>query len=466
MSTSPNLGSPSRRAAEQLTPPAESRAVRGVVATTTVDIKPIAPPVLRQLRTSVTGWMPWIGKASLAILDQGLFASSNFVLNVLLACWLAPAEYGAFALAYSAFLLLGVLHSALLTGPMLVFGPGRYRERFPEYLGILLRVHFALMLPIAALLVATAFLLGWLYSPAVERSFLGLAIAGPVILLLWLLRRALYAQLNPGLAAVGGVVYLLVLVASTLTLRAVGRLTAATGFLTMAAGSLVACLLLFVMVRPNVAADSSASRAVAADHWHYGKWLAAASGPYWVTDSIYFLVLPAWAGLAASGGLKALLNIVMPVLQTISALGLLLLPVLVRDRDGGGRRAMKTTMKLALALFVLASACYLALLWGFRFQIFHFLYAGKYTGYASWPLLLVGLLPFAQSLPVVVGSALSALEQPSLYFWSSVGSATVTLLLGVPLASRLGVGGAIAGLVISYALMGVFMLFFFMRLVD
>ena len=68
---------------------------------------------------------------------------TNFVVNILLARWLTPAEYGAFALAYSVFVLLGVFHIAILIEPMLVFGPGRYRERFPEYLGILLRGHFA-----------------------------------------------------------------------------------------------------------------------------------------------------------------------------------------------------------------------------------------------------------------------------------------------------------------------------------
>ena len=269
----------------------------------------------------MTGWLPWVGKGSLAILDQGLFASSNFLLNVLLARWLAPADYGAFALAYSVFLLLLVFHSAILTGPMLVFGPGKYRERFPEYLGILLRGHFALMLPGAALLAAAAFLLGRLYSPAVERAFLALAIAAPFILLLWLLRRAFYVRLNPGWAAAGGVVYLLILLASALTLRAAGRLTPATGFLAMAAASLITCLLLLVLLRPTLATDSSAIRAVAADHWRYGKWVAAAAGPGWVTDNIYFLVLPAWVGLAEAGALKALLNLAMPALQTISRAG-------------------------------------------------------------------------------------------------------------------------------------------------
>jgi len=415
------------------------------------------------LRASLTGWMPWVGKGSLAVLDQGLFASSNFLLNVLLARWLAPADYGAFALAYSVFLLLLVFHSAILTGPMLVFGPGKYRERFPEYLGILLRGHFALKVPGAALLAAAAFLLRWLYSPAVERAFLALAIAGPFILLLWLLRRAFYVRLNPGWAAVGGGVYLLILLASALTLRAAGLLTPATGFLAMAAASLITCLILLVLLRPTLARDSSAMRAVAADHWRFGKWGAAAAGPGWVTDNIYYLVLPAWVGLAEAGALKALLNLAMPALQSISALGVLLLPILVRDRDCGGPRAMKRTIKLSLALFLLGSACYLALLWGFRLQIFHFLYAGKYAAYASWPLLLVGLLPFAQSLPTVMGGALGALEKPNLGFWSSVGSGAVALALGVPLASSLGAGGALVGFVVSYVLMGVLMLFFLMR---
>ena len=92
------------------------------------------------------GWMPWVGKGSLAIARPGpLCQFSNFLLNVLLARWLAPTDYGAFALAFSVFLLLLLFHNALLSGPMLVFGPGKYRERFPEYLGILLRGHFALI---------------------------------------------------------------------------------------------------------------------------------------------------------------------------------------------------------------------------------------------------------------------------------------------------------------------------------
>src|SRR3954470_23333844 len=56
-----------------------------------------------------------------AIADQGLFAVSNLLVNVLLARGLAPAEYGAFATAYTVLLLVTGFHSALLIEPMLVF---------------------------------------------------------------------------------------------------------------------------------------------------------------------------------------------------------------------------------------------------------------------------------------------------------------------------------------------------------
>ncbi len=408
-------------------------------------------------------WLPWLTKGSLAIADQGVFAGSNFVFNVLLARWLTSDDYGAFALAYSVFLLLLIVHNALLTAPMLVFGPGKYREHFPEYLGILLRGHFALMLPGSAVLVAVAFLLGSIYSVAVERAFLALAVAAPFILLLWLLRRAFYARLDPCWAAASGGVYLVILVAGTVALRAARLLSPSTGFLSMAAASLITSAILLVRLRPTLAADSSTIRAVATDHWNYGKWVAAGAGPNWVTDNIYFMVLPAWLGLAEAGALKALLNLAQPAAQCISALGALLMPILVHDREAGGPSRMKRTMKLSFVLFVSGSVACLALLWGLRFRIFHSLYGGKFSAYDSWPLLLVGLLPIAQSLPNVVGAALGALERPKLGFLSAVGSGVCALVLGVPLACGIGVGGALLGMVVSYTLMGILALFFFAR---
>ena len=96
------------------TGPCESRSFFERCFATTVPV-PTAEATLSKL-------LAWGTKGSLAILDQGLFAWAHFLLSILLARWLTPTEYGAFALAYSIFLLFGAFHTALLTEPMMVFG--------------------------------------------------------------------------------------------------------------------------------------------------------------------------------------------------------------------------------------------------------------------------------------------------------------------------------------------------------
>ncbi len=408
----------------------------------------------------------WTTKGSLAIADQGLFAGSNFLLNVLLARWLDPADYGAFALAYSLFLLLGVFHTAILTEPMLVFGPGKYAGRFREYLGILLRGHFALMLPSGLLLLAAAFLLGRLYSPAVERAFLGLALAGPFILLLWLVRRAFYVRLEPAWAAVGGGLYFLVLIVSIQALRAADALSPATGFLAMGAGALAASALLLAHLRPRlraIAGNPTAPALVAADHWRYGRWALATAGVSWFPSNIYFVLLPAWFSLEAAGALKALLNLAMPALHSIGALSGLLLPALAANRKQSGSLAMAKTMRSFLVLFLFGAALYLAVLWGLGSELFRLFYAAKYTEYASWPLLLTGVLPLGGCVTAVLSNALRALERPGWVFWCYLGSSIVALLVGIPLILSIGVTGALLGQLFSSLTAGALMFWFYQR---
>jgi O-antigen/teichoic acid export membrane protein len=416
-----------------------------------------------QLRASLTAWMPWVGKGSFALLDQGLFAGGNFIGNILLARWLTPDEYGAFAVAFSVFLLLGVFHTAILTEPMLVFGPGRYRERFPEYLGILLRAHFSLMVPGGLILVGAAFLLGRVYSPSIERALLGLALAAPFILLQWLVRRAFYVRLQPGWAAAGGGLYILFLPVCIYALRAMERLSPVTAFLGMALGSLVVSLVLLIPLNPRgpgVHKNPTVSM-VADDHWRYGRWAMATAGLGWFPTEIYFVLLPAWVGLEEAGALKALVNLAMPVLLGISALSMLLLPVLSMQFEEGKKQSMISTLWFSFGLFFLGSGAYLSLLLGLRGAIFQLLYSGKYHEFAGWPLVLVGLWPFGQAITGVLSSALRALQRPDYVFWSSVAGGAATLLLGIPLAWRLGVGGALAGGVLAFLARGGFLLSFY-----
>jgi O-antigen/teichoic acid export membrane protein len=401
-------------------------------------------------------------KGTLAVTDQALFSGANFMVNVLLARWLAPAEYGAYSVAFAVFLLFASLHMAIVIEPMMVFGAGKYSSRFPRYLRAVFAGHLAVMAPASALLFATTLLLRKLYSPAVEQALRGLVFAAAAILLFWLVRRVFYVLLQPGWGAISGALYSVLLLGTVGLLKYTSNLSTQTAFLAMGVAGLVASVI--VMIRFVPAWSSRTARPifkeVCTDHWRYGRWALATALVGWFPGNVYYALLPMYLGLEGSGGLRALMNFVLPVLQAISALTMLLLPMLVRDRAQGGPKKMNRTMLMFLALFCGGAVVYLTGLWFFRDSVFQIFYGGKYSQFAGWPLFLTGLLPLATCASAVLGHALRALERPDAIFWCTAGSTLGAVLAGIPLSATLGVSGALLGLlassVITVAMMGWF----------
>jgi O-antigen/teichoic acid export membrane protein len=386
-----------------------------------------------------------------------MVSGANFVLSILLGRWLEPVQYGAFSLAYSLFLLLGTFHTAVFAEPLLVFGPGKYAARFKKYLGVLTVGHLAVMVPVGLLVLGASLLLGRFYSPEVQRALSALALAGPFILLLWVLRRAFYVIVKPEWALLGGVAYFAILLGSTLALRAAGRISPATAFLAMGASALPVSVLLAGRLGPQWGAGGEPSAAaVAGEHWRYARWAVGAAALSWVPGNVYFTLLPAWVGLEGTAALRALANLVMPATHAISALSLLLMPMLARRRHEGQAR-MRRIMAVFLALFLAGAGVYNLILVIFRRQIVELLYGGRYAD--AVPLVpLVGLLAFLAALISVFGAALRALERPDKVFWSYLASSVVAVGGGVLLARSFGVAGALGGLLLSSSTTAVMML--------
>lgn len=390
-------------------------------------------------------------KAGLAVLGQALFAGSHFLVNVFLARWLSAEQYGAFALAFSCFLLFSMLYSACIYEPMIVFGSGSYADSFRSYLVILVRSNLVLLAAVSASMLAVSLLLGRLYSSSVQHAFAALAIAAPFIMLTWLGRGGFYARLQPGEAAVGGVFYFATMVGVLYLLRQKNQLSPGTAFLAMGLAGLVSSAYLLTRLRSQShhVSHEVTLRAVAKDHWRYGKWAVASAVVAWFPDNIYYAVLPALSGLGASAALRALINLINPVLHVLYALSAVLIPTLVRHRGRSGIAGMTRTMKTLFGLLIPVSMVYLAMLWGFRLALFRIFYGGNYREYSGRPILLVGLIPIAAGAAMVLGAGLRAIERPSSVFWGYVAASVSTVFLGLPLAYVWGVAGAAAGMLIS-----------------
>ena len=109
---------------------------------------------------------------------------------MLLARWLTPEGYGAFTVAYILFLLIGAVFGGLIVEPMLVYGAGRFRDRVPAYLRVLLGGHVLFTLAAGAVLGLAAGGIALSGRAAMAGELGTLAVAQGAILFLWLMRRA------------------------------------------------------------------------------------------------------------------------------------------------------------------------------------------------------------------------------------------------------------------------------------
>ncbi|MGC8876991.1 lipopolysaccharide biosynthesis protein [Thermus sp.] len=366
-------------------------------------------------------------------------------MSILLARWLEPPAYGAFSTAFALFLLLGTLHTALWTEPMLVYGSGRFRGAFSAYQAVLIRYHwrFGLVVFVAFLLLGGLF---WsLKGRELALSLFGLSVAAPAVLYLWLVRRGAYVLLNPRLAALGGGLYLLVYLSLAGLLLRISLLNEATAFLAMALSAGTAA----EVIRGWLGRGASRPiflHEVRALHWNYGRWALLAGALSWVPGNLYFVVLPAFHGLEAAAAFKALTNLIMPVLHFNGALGQLLIPGMVRAKEA---RALGRFTRTSLALLAVPALGYWILLLLVGPALLNWLYAGKYVETApllSW----LGLIPILAVLTNVLGARLRALEYPRAVA-VAYGASAVVAGLGVAVVWHLGLKGAIVSTLFSNA---------------
>ena len=411
---------------------------------------PPPPPIL----TSFLGNMKsWVLKCSTAVMDHGLISGSNFLLGIVLARYLGPEQYGAYALAFSTFVLLSLIHSALAMEPMSVFAPSIYRKTLREYLGLLLWVQI-----LASAIIVVCAVAGGAFSKLLGEhshlisAFEGIALASPCVLIFWFARRAFYLQFRPGHALIGSILYSAILCFGIWVLASGRLLSPFAAFVVMGAAALLTSLLLLFLLRPTINEKAISKvlsvKDVLKRHWHYGRWAFASSLFIWVPWNSYYSVVTHFSGLAESGTLKALLNLAMPMTQTYTAFSLLFISQAAHLGHEKGWEAVKVLAWRIAGLYTLGSSAYWILICLFRNQLITLMYAGHYQEMAP-------LIPVVAIASILSGAAMGptiairAMRSPAnvaaIYFGSSLGS----LLVGIPACRAWGIRGAVIGILLS-----------------
>ncbi len=402
---------------------------------------------------SVSKFFRWMTKGGLAVLDNGLISGSNFLLQILLARWLTPEEYGAYALSFSIFILVGFLYQALLLEPLSVFAGSNYRDNIRGYLKKALTIHWAISVPTAALIAAGALgakIVG--HSMVLPVALAGMAIATPFLCMHAMTRRSFYLKLSPGPAAFGAAFYCALVTGGVLLVHHMQLLSPFAAFLIMSGAALVSAVVMVVQL--NAALDPATGEprvlTIWREHWEYGSWALAACVVGWIPNYVYIPLISTFSGMAAAGELRALMNLAAPVLQTYAALSMLFLPYAARVAEERPEEASKLTHRLAM-LFVAGAVAYWAVLIPFRQPIFQFLYAGKYMN-SAYLIPLFGLETTVWSASLGPAIVLRGMKSPRSLFVANGAASIVALVIGIPATRLFGIKGVIWSMILANAL--------------
>ena len=385
-----------------------------------------------------------------SIADQGFSVGGMFLVNIALARTQTKEEYGIFALSYSVFTFLTGLHNAALLEAYTIYGSGRYHRSFPAYAWLLWRSNLLLALGAAAALTLLCGVLAWTAPTLASRTVLGLALAGVVLLTASFVRLTFYMRRRPHLAARFSAAYFVLCGGLLWPSLRLGTLNGFYAFAIAAVAWSVAAIFVTRELPERAAGPVflELEPKYWAEHWKYSRWVLVTALVFQLTTQAYYWLAAGYLSVKEVADLRAMYNLVTPVEQIFVAMAMLILPVMSYRYAEKRMAGLLPLWKLYGLAMVLITGSFAVAVNIFGKPVMHVIYAGKFDDVAS----LLGTLA---TLPVVMGigntmnAALKALEKPQAVFYAYVTGGAATFLIGIPLVTRLGLRGAVYGMLAS-----------------
>ena len=320
-----------------------------------------------------------------------------------------------------------------------------------------------------AALMAIGGLIAWAWSPALGALLLCLAVASPLQQLQIASRRFCYLLRREGVAAASAAAYAAVLLGGVVALWATALCSVHALILLSGAASLAA--LAVACARGCVPVSKVRAplwKWLMRQCWHSGKWLTAASVTLSMSNFFILWITAAMFGASASGILRAVSMLFMPIYQFTSAMGSLLVPRIADIGASQSARRLRTAALLTIAVLGATAAAYLASRTDFGGEILFVLVYNKpeVTGVIEL-LWLVAIYAILEAVTSATALVLMANGITRFNFWSRFASLAVLVPGTVCLGMVIGLDGimwaATAGSALSAFLHGLALVKFLQR---
>lgn len=268
----------------------------------------------------------WKGRIFFAFADQGLFSASNFVLTILYATWLPIDEFGRYVVVWTAALFIEAIQTSLVIDSLPAIASRYSRLNRPRIDIAAMWVVVVFSVVSSVLLLGAAAVLAETYANF-ALPVLVLALVNPLQRLYLFFRRLCYIRDRQSVAAAAALAYCVASFAGVLALAYFHQISVGSVLALSGLGSAAAVLVIAAM---GVGRFSTSRRLnvvwLASQIWSSSRWLAPAAVVSWLITWGIFPIIAAISGPAAAGIVRALQNLLTPIVQFNAALNLAILP--------------------------------------------------------------------------------------------------------------------------------------------
>lgn len=375
-------------------------------------------------------------------MDQVAVSATSFFSGVIVARHCSLSELGVYHMALSILLIMREVQADLITSPFAVYSHHRQGRDLDAYTGSVL-VHQALCVLVSMIIFGIIWLVT--YAVLTPISFLAvtpvLFFAGPIILIREYIRQHLFARLQFETAFFTDLTVLVVQLAGLYWVATTAGLTVVRTFGVIGAAGGIASILWWHFARPKFFIDRQQVLEDWGRNWSFGRWavasyLVCSSTPALMTWIVAWLRSEGEAGkLAACITLVGLSNLFTTAIANVLTPNMAM--VYASEAIPGLRRICARVS--GLFLIVLGGFTILVFILGDSLGALVYGPAFDDVGYLCG---LVALGILANSLSIVAGNALWAIDQPRGNLPADVTNALITLVAAFLLIPSQGIWGA------------------------
>lgn len=384
-----------------------------------------------------------------AIFDQGLYSGINFVLTILLARWMFADAFGVYSYVSTFYLLLFNFHSSLIVEPMSIFAHSRYKLEVNEYIRKTNNIHWFYTFAISLIILFIGLFISLVSNNVgLVKAVIGLGFAQGMILVFLLSRRINYINKKIYLGIIQSLISAIVLISSISLLKYYNAIDPLNVFLVVGVSSLTPYLIFFKTYYAGHSAILN-YRQIWTENWKYGKWLILSTIISWLAGNSYQVITANIMSFSDVAALKALQNLIAPILQVTSAIGIFFLPWLSEKYTEQGRVGLVKGIWIYTIMTTSLTVGYMLIMWGASDFIYNSAYKGKYSE-TSWLLPYLCLWPVIAALSSGWLMGLRILEKTAVFVWIDALGAILSVTIGLALVSKFGIKGAVATALLSY----------------